>query len=163
MIKLTPFFASCYQHTKNNFKNLTPEAIKKVEDLDAMREEIRENIYAAQIQMAKYYNQRVANKEPQFKMGDCMIVNSKNIKTKKPYKKLDYKLRDKFEIEMLCTINTYKLKLHPLSSKLNPLFYINLLKPSCQNTIPARHSPTLPLVDLEQQKLMIKKINTTEN
>ena len=51
VIKETPFFAAYHQHPKNNFKNPrdnvtetnNSEAVKTVEDLDAMRESMREN------------------------------------------------------------------------------------------------------------------------
>jgi len=157
--KETPFFAAYHQQPENNFKNPgdhatesnNPEAVKRVEDLDAMREAMRENMKAGQTRMAKYYNQKVANKKPQFKVGDWVMVNAKNIKTKRPSKKLDYKLRGKFEIEKLCGTNAYRLKLLPLSGKIHPVFHVSLLEPYRQNTIPGRRSPTPPPVDLEQQ------------
>jgi len=127
-----------------------------------MREAIRENMKAAQTRMAKYYNQKVANKEPQFKEGDWVMVNTKNIKTKRPSKKLDYKLRGKFEIEKLCGTNAYRPKLPPLSGNIYPVFHVSLLEPFHQNTIPGKRSPTPPPVDLEQQEYVIKKIKTTE-
>jgi len=117
---------------------------------------------AAQTRLAKYYNQKVANKEPQFKVGDWVMVNVKNIKTKRPSKKLDYKLRGKFEIEKLCGTNAYRLKLPPLSGKIHPFFHVSLLEPYRQNTNPGRRSPTPPPVDLEQQEYVIEKIKTTE-
>jgi len=91
-----------------------------------------------------------------------VIVNAKNIKTKRLSKKLDYKLRGKFEIEKLCGTNAYRLKLAPLSSKIYPVFHVSLLEPYRQNTIPGRRSPTPPPVDLEQQEFVIEKIKTTE-
>ena len=99
--KQTPFFTASHQYPKNNFKNPrhdmiesnNPEAVKTVEDFDAMTESMRENMKVARTRMAKYYNYKVANKEPQFKVGDCVMVNAKNIKMKRPSKKLDYKLR----------------------------------------------------------------------
>ena len=123
---------------------------------------MRENIKAAQTRMAKYYNQKVANKNPQFKVGDWVMVNAKNIKTKRPFKKLDYKLRGKFEIEKLCGTNVYRLKLPPLSGKIHPVFHISLLEPYLPNTIPGRRLPSPPPVDLEQQEYVIVKIKTTE-
>jgi len=134
VIKETPFFAAYHQHPKNNFKNPrdnvtvcnNPEGVKTVKDLDAMREAMEENMKAAQTRMAKYYNQKVANKKPQFNVGDCVMVNTKNIKTKRPSKKLDYKLRGKFEFEKLCGTNAYRLKLPPLSGKIHPVFHISL-------------------------------------
>jgi len=90
------------------------------------------------------------------------MVNSKNIKTKRPSKKLDYKLRGKFEIEKLCGTNAYWLKLLPLSGKIHSVFHVSLLEPYRQNTIPGRHSPTPSPVDLAQLEYVIEKIKTTE-
>jgi len=125
--KQTPFFAAYPQHPENYFKNPRdnaternhPEADKTVEDLDPVRKAMREIMKAAQTRMAKYFNQKVANKELEFKVGDCVMVNAKNIKTKRPSKKLDYQLRGKFEIEKLCGTNAYRLKLPPLSGKIH--------------------------------------------
>jgi len=135
--KQTPFFAAYHQHHENNFKNPrdnvtesnNPEAVKTVEDLDAMREAMRENMKAAQTRMDKYYNQKVANKEPQFNVGDWVMVNAKNIKTNRLSKKLDYKLRGKIEIQKLCGTNACWLKLPPLSGKIHPVFHVSLLEP----------------------------------
>jgi len=90
------------------------------------------------------------------------MVNAKNIKTKRPSKKLDYKLRGKFEIGKLCGTNAYRLKLPPLSGKIHPVFHVRLLEPYRQNTILGRRSPTPPLVDLEQLEYVIEKIKTKE-
>jgi len=136
--------------------------IKTFEDLDTMREAMRENKKAPQTRMAKYYNQKVANKAPQFKVGDWVMVNAKNIKTKRPSKNLDYKLRGKFEIEKLCGTYAYRLKLPPLSGKIHQVFHVSLLEPYHQNTMPGRRSPTPPQVDLEQQGYLIEKIKTME-
>jgi len=168
--KQTLFFAAYHQHPENNFKNPrdnvtesnNPEAVKTVEDLDAIREAMRENMKVAQTWMAKYYNQKVANKEPQFKVGDWLMVNAKNIKTRRPSKKLDYKLRGKFEIEKVYCTNAYRLKLPPLSGKIHPVFNVSLLEPYRQNTIPGRRSPTPPPVDLEQEEYVNEKIKTME-
>ena len=168
--KETPFFAAYHQQPENNFKNPmnnstesnNPEAVKTVEDLDVMREAMRENMKAGQTRMAKYYNQKVANKEPQFKVGDEVMVNAKNIKKKRPSRMLDYKLSGKFEIENLCGTNAYRLKLPPLSGKIHLVFHVIFLEPYRQNTIPGRRSPTLPPVDLDQQEYVIEKIKTME-
>jgi len=111
----------------NATKSNNREAVKTVEDLDAMREIKTYNMKAAQTQIAKYYNQKVANKEPQFKVGDWIMVNTKNIKMKSPSKKLDYKLMGKFEIEKLFGTYAYRRKLPPLSGKIHPGFHVSLL------------------------------------
>jgi len=129
---------------KHNYKNSSnnatesdnPEIVKTVEDLNAMRESIRENTKAAQTWMLKYYNQKVANKELQFKVGDWVMVNANNIKTKRLSKKLAYKLKGKFEIENLYSTNAYRLYLLYLFGKMHLVFHVSLLKPYPQNPIP---------------------------
>src|SRR5205085_10548704 len=108
-----PFFAAYQQHPQNNFKrpedadpeSNNPEAVKTVETLEAMRNAMRENMEAAQRRMVKYFNQKVADKEPIFKVGDWVMVNAKNIKTRRATKKLDYKLHGKFRIKRLISMN----------------------------------------------------------
>jgi len=136
------------------------EAVKTVEDLDPMREAIREKVKAAQNRMAKYYNQKVSNKETQFKVGDWVMVNAKNIKTKIASKNLNYKLRGKFQIEKLCGTNAYRLKLPALSSKIYLVFHVGLLELYHQNTILGRYAPIPPPVDLEPIQHVITKIKT---
>src|SRR5437868_13309476 len=108
-MKQTPFFSAYYQHPDDNFvhpmnadpESNNPAAIKTVETLHGIRDAMKENMQAAQDRMSKYYNHKVANNEPKFKVGDWIIVNTKNIKMKCPTKKLDYKLRVKSQIENL--------------------------------------------------------------
>jgi len=66
---------------------------------------------AAQCRIVKYFNQKVVKKEPIFKVGDWVMVNARNIKTRRLTKKLDYKLRGKFRIKRLIGMNAYELEL----------------------------------------------------
>jgi len=168
--KLTPFFAAYQQHPQNNFKYPeeadpelnNPEAVKTVETLKAMRSMVRENVEAAQYRVAKHFNQTVAEKEPMFKVGDWGIVNAKNIKTRHPTKKLDYKLRGKFRIKRLIGTNAYELELPPSTGKIHPVFHVGLLQPYKLNIMPGRCSPTPPPVDLEETEYHVEKIRTSE-
>ena len=69
---------------------------------------MKEYMKAIQERMHKYYNRKVANEEPKFKVGDWVMVNARNIKTKCATKKLDYKLRGEFQIENLIGTCVYK-------------------------------------------------------
>jgi len=89
------------------------------------------------------------------------MVNAKNLKTKYPTNKLDYKLCGKFQIEKLIGTCAYRLKLPPITSKIHPVFHISLLEPYQFNTIPGRHSPTPPLVHLEEQEWFVERIVTS--
>jgi len=112
--------------------------------------------------MVKYFNQKVAEKEPIFKVGDWVMVNAKNIKTKRPTKKLDYKLRGKFRIKRLIGTNAYELELPPSTGKIHSVFHVSLLEPYHMNNIPGRCSPTLSPVDLEETEYHVEKIRTSE-
>jgi len=156
--KLTPFFAAYQQHPQNNFKHPeeaepesnNPEAVKMVETLEAMRSTMRENMVAAQCRIVKYFNLKVVEKEPTCKVGDWVMVNAKNIKTRRPTKKLHYKLRGKFRIKRLIGMNAYKLELPLSTGKIHSVFHISLLEPYHLNDIPGRRSPKAPPVDLEE-------------
>jgi len=168
--KLTPFFAAYQQHPQNNFKypeeadpkSNNPEAVKTVETVEAMRSAMRENMEAAQRRMVKYFNLKVAEKELTFKVGDWLMVNAKNIKTRHPTKKLDYKLPEKFRIKILIGANAYELELPPSTGKIHPVFHISLLEPHHQNKILGRRSPTSPTVDLAETEYHVEKIRTSE-
>jgi len=121
---------------------------------------MKENKKAVQQRMRKYYNRKVANEDPKFKVGDCVMVNSRNIKTNRPTNKLAYKLHGKFQIEKLIGTCACRLKLPPIAGKMHPVFHISLLKPYHSNTIPGRRSPTPPPVDLEEQEWFVERIVT---
>ena len=55
--------------------------------------------------MAKFYNRKVSEREPGFKVGDSVILNAKDFKTLRPSKKLDHKMRGKFMIKRLIVTN----------------------------------------------------------
>jgi len=112
--------------------------------------------------MVKYFNLKMVEKEPTFKVGDWVIVNAKNIKTRCPTKKLDYKLHGKFRIKRLRGMNTYELELPPSTGKIHPVFYISLLEPYHLNNIPGRCSPTPRSVDLEETENHVEKIRTSQ-
>jgi len=133
-----------------------------VEALKAMRSAIRENMEAAQCRMVKYFTLKVAEKQSTFKVGDWVMINAKNIKTRHLTKKLDYKLHEKFTIKRLTDMNACELELSPTTSNIHPVFYISLLEPYYLNNIPGRHSPTPPPVDLEETEFHVGKIRTSE-
>jgi len=168
--KLIPFFAAYQQHLQNNFKHAeeadpesnNPEAVKTVETLKGIRRTMRENIEAAQCRMVKYFNLKVAEKEPTFKAGDWVIVNAKNIKTRHLTRKLDYKLCGKFRIKRLIGTNAYELELPSSTSKIHLVFHISLFQSYHLNNIPGRHSPTPPPVDVEETEYHVEKIRTSE-
>ena len=87
--------------------------------------------------MAKYYNMRV-QRQPVIKPGDMVMVNVKNMKTKRPSKKLDHKRLGPVEVLEAVGKRAFKVKL-PLEAKNHPVFQVSELDLYRQSTIEGRH------------------------
>ncbi|MDB4947326.1 MAG: hypothetical protein JWP97_6860 [Labilithrix sp.] len=167
--KQTPFYAAYGQHPTNNFSEAidkpgTPAAEGWVDTLRQMQDEMRESLKAARDWIARQYNKKVLKEEqePQFPVGDYVMLNARNIKTRRPTKKLDHKLRGKFKIKRLIGTHAYELELPPGVGKIHPVFHISLLKPYNLNTIPGRRLPTPVPIDLKENEYVIDKVLTSE-
>ena len=95
----------------------------------------------ARQRMAKFYNRKVSEREPGFKMGDWVMLNAKDFKTLRPSKKLDHKMRGKFKIKRLIGSHDYELEFPPNVGK-HPVFHVSMIEPYNVNPIPGRRSPT---------------------
>ena len=120
---------------------------------------MRETLLLARERMAKYYNSNVSEKEPSFKVGDRVMVNAQNIKTKRKPKKLDHKMRGPFKVQRLNGSYAYELALPYGAGKVQLVYHISLLEPYHRNEIPGRRSPTpRPVVDLEDDIWEVEKV-----
>ena len=93
--------------------------------------------------MAKFYNRKVSEREPGFKVGDWVMLNARDFKTLRPSKKLDHKMRSKFKIKRLIGSHAYELVFPPNVGK-HPVFHVFVIEPYNVNTIPGRRSPPPP-------------------
>jgi hypothetical protein len=146
--KMTPFYANFGYHPGHNYPAVevisnVPAAEEFVLKLQKLREDMRETLLLAKKRMAKYYNRKVADQEPKFKVGDWVMLNAKDFKTIRPSKKLDHKMRGKFKVKRLVGPHAYELDL-PVSIGKHPVFHISLLEPYIQNELPGRRTPTPP-------------------
>ena len=84
-------------------------------------------------------------KETVYKVGDMMFLNSRNITTARPSKKLDDKMLGPFKI--LAEVgNAYRLEL-PSTMKIHPEFAPNLLRLDPEDPLEGqRHVPPDPIV-----------------
>ena len=100
--------------------------------------------------MAKYYDIRI-QKQPVIKPGDKVMVNMKNMKTKRLSKKLDHKRLGPVEVLEAVGKRAFKVKL-PLEAKNHPLFHVSELDVYRQSTIEGRHQPPPPVEEIEGEK-----------
>ena len=91
-----------------------------------------------------------------FKTGDKVYLNSKNIESICPSKKLDYKYYEPFKIEEPIGKQTYRLKL-PKKMKIHDVFHVSLLEPYTK--INNSNVPALPPIVVEREdEYEVKKI-----
>ena len=76
---------------------------------------------------SKYYN-RKAKRQPKIAVGDLVIVNAKNIRTKRPTKKLSPKLYELFKVMERRGNRAFKLEISP-QWEIHPIFHVSLLEP----------------------------------
>jgi len=74
------------------------------------------------------YDDRKAKQQPEFKVGELVMLNAKNILTKRPCKKLAPKLYGPFKILEQRGELSYKLEISD-RWKIHPVFQVSLLEP----------------------------------
>ena len=98
----------------------------------------------AQARMAKYYDKHVL-KQPVIKPRDKVMGNMKNMKTKRPSKKLDHKRLEPVEVREAVGTRAFKVKL-TFEAKNHPVFHVSELDLYRHSTIDGHHQ-TPPPVD----------------
>jgi hypothetical protein len=83
-------------------------------------------MYTQQLQ-AKYYNYHHLAKH--FAISKQVLLSSKNICMKRPYKKLNNKFIGPFQILECIGQQTYRLELPLTITQLHPVFHVSLLEP----------------------------------
>ena len=83
-------------------------------------ERLRENILKAQIRTGKWFNSK-RGKQPDFKIGDLVMVDKKNMPTRRPSKKLDHKKAGPFQRIKVVGKQAYRLQL-PEGSRAHPTY-----------------------------------------
>ena len=133
---VSPFFANygyqpeAYRQPRKD-KTRAESAIVLAESLQALHLQLAKDIEFNNHRTAVYANKK-RSMEPSFEKGDKVYLLRKNIKTKRPSTKLDFKKLGPFEIlEKKGPVN-YKLRL-PAKSRLHPVFHVSLLEPAKGN------------------------------
>jgi hypothetical protein len=81
----------------------------------------------AQITAAKYYNKK--HKDMSYNVGDEILLSSRNIRTRRAYKKLNDRFIGLFRVMKKVGRNTYKLNLLKRYGRLHKTFDVTLLEP----------------------------------
>jgi len=95
--------------------------------MSGVHEETRKGLEAAQERMRRYTDP--GRKEPPaYQVGDLVMLNGRNIKTRRPSKKMDHKNHGPFQIEKTISPLAVRLTL-PRKWKIHNVFHVSLLEP----------------------------------
>ena len=109
--------------------------------MKTIHQKARESLEKTREAMGQYYNQD-ARQPPDFKVGDLVMLNAKNIRTKRPSLKLDPRLYGPFKILERPGNLAYKLQISD-RWKIHPVFHVSLLEPYQTSIRPAREQPPM--------------------
>ena len=107
-----------------------------------IHEHLVQNVKHAQDLQAKYYNAK--HKPVVLQPGDLVWLNSSNISTTRPSKKLDWKHLSPFKVVKCIGLQAYKLDLPVSMHHIHDTFYISLLDPLKSTPIPPHRLPAAP-------------------
>jgi hypothetical protein len=161
----TPFFLNNGRHPRMGFepvRSKVPAVDNFVTQLQASWEEARSAIIKAKDEMAKYYNRR-REPTPVLKVGDKVWLDSSDIRTTRPSRKLSDKWLGPFEIIEKVSSMAYRLQL-PLSMKgVHNVFPIVKLELRHEDPITGRHPEPPPppdIIDGEEEWEIEKIVNS---
>ena len=150
--KMSPFFANYGFHPRFLAESNSPDpprsshAAPAAEEFASYLHEVHEhlvqNVKHAQDLQAKYYDAK--HKPVEFKPGDLVWLNSSNISTTRPSKKLDWKRLGPFKVEKRVGLQAYKLALPASMRHIHDTFHISLLDPAKSSPIPPHSFPAAP-------------------
>ena len=130
---MSPFYANYGFHPRtldppsNDEEPLNPASMTYGHWMQTVHEESRKNLEEAQERMRRYADP--ARKEPPaYQVGDMVMLNGRNIKTRRPSKKLDHKNHGPFQIEKIVSPLAVRLTL-PRKWKIHNVFHVSLLEP----------------------------------
>uniref|UniRef100_A0A9Q8LHQ9 Transposon Tf2-9 polyprotein n=1 Tax=Passalora fulva TaxID=5499 RepID=A0A9Q8LHQ9_PASFU len=102
--------------------------------LSQIHEEVHDEMVYAQAIYEDQANRR-RQPAPDYQVGDMVYLNSKNIKTDRPSKKLNWKNLGPFEITERISSHAYRLAL-PANIKIHDVFHPVRLRPSAEDPFP---------------------------
>ena len=95
--------------------------------MHTVHDESRTGLEEAQERLRRYTDPN-RKEPPAYQVGNLVMLNSRNIKTRRPSKKLDHKNHDHFQIEEIVSPLAIRLTL-PRKWKIHNVFHVLLLEP----------------------------------
>ena len=149
--KMTPFFANYGFHPQTEWMKEreahNPRATMNAHWIQDIHRQAKQTLENTRESMKRYYD-RKATEQPEIEGGDLVMLNAKNIRTKRPSKKLSPKLYAPFKVLAKKGSRAYKLEISP-RWKVHPVFHVSLLEPYQASNRPNREQPPRDPEDIE--------------
>jgi len=149
--KLTPFFANYGFHPHTEWmkerEGPNPGAKMYTHWMKIVQENARTTLEQTRGAIKKYYN-RKATPEPDIVTGDLVMLNAKNIQSKRPTRKFTPRLYGPFKVLEKKGNRAFKLDI-PARWKIHPVFHVSLLEPYKVSDRPNREQPPREPEDVE--------------
>jgi len=88
---------------------------------------------------------------PNFKIGDTVWLNAKNIITRRLSRKIDNRRLGPFKITRVVSPHAFELEL-PDSMKIHRVQHVSLLDPAASDPLPGQHNPPPPPVEVDGEE-----------
>ena len=139
----TPFMLNSGRHPRLGVEPMREAQHASVDDfvqrMQSARNEAEAALQQAADDMARYYDQQ-RGVAVNYKVGDQVWLDGKDIQTNRPSKKLSDRRYGPFKVTKVVSPNAYQLQLPP-TMKLHPVFHTVKLRPYFPDTIPGRKPP----------------------
>jgi len=148
---MSPFYAN-YGYNLEPYgdsigrKENSMDALATASKIKGLQEQLRRDIMFKASRIKEYYNKRRRD-APLLKEGDKVYLLRRNIRTKRPSEKLDFKKVGPFRILRKLSALNYELEL-PKGARIHPIFHVSLLELAPSN---AKIQTTLKVEPDEQE------------
>jgi hypothetical protein len=161
---MSPFFANAGYHPRMSFGPPRPTTATMSNTLKASNKEgtdfaskmqeitdlLRTNMLSAQAAQERFAN---ANRSPApaYRVGDMVLLSTRNINSARPTKKFDQKYLGPFRVEEVVNPVSYRLKLPHELQLIHDTFHTNLLRPAPRDPLPGQFNPPPPPITIDTQ------------
>src|SRR5436309_12449459 len=111
----------------------------------------------AQEYMRRHYDGK-REPQPNFQVGDKVMLNAKNIQILQPSKKLDHQMRGPWTIIKHVSPRAFQLDLKEYKERKHDVFLVSLLEPYHESMILGRVQPPPPPVNDEEDLYELENV-----
>jgi len=149
---MSPFYANYGFHTQTQWMKereaQNPGAGLYAHRMQVTHPHARKALEQTREEMCKYYDWK-ACQQPDINVGDLVMLNAKNIRTKRPTKKLSPRMHGPFKVlEVKKGERAFKLEISP-RWKIHPIFHVSLLGPYRASAREGKEQPPRIPEDIE--------------